>query len=129
PGLQARRRLLEKVQQIFLGQSKQLAPSFRAQRFCALDLPCRNGSPQVVEYTLLVLAALSSALFFRAKIEILLAWITFDSMRHQGMRSIECLLDRLPAVTLLALRHIALGEIQIIENSVSIRPLLEEIVV
>ena len=129
PGLQARRRLLEKVQQIFLWQPKQLAASFRVQHFRALGRPRRNGSPQVVEYTFLVQAPFSSALFFGAKIEILLAGITIDAMRHQGMRSIECLLDRLPAVTLLALRHIALGEIQIIENSVSIRPLLEEIVV
>ncbi len=50
-------------------------------------------------------------------------------MRHQGMRSIERLLDRLPAMTLLALRHVVLGEIEIIENSVGIRPLLEQIIV
>jgi hypothetical protein len=76
-----------------------------------------------------VQAALSSALFFGAKIEILLAGIAIDPMRHQGMRSVERLLDRLPAMTLLALRHVVLGKIQIIENSVGIRPLLEQIIV
>ena len=45
------------------------------------------------------------------------------------MRSIERLLDRLPTMTFLALRHVVLGEIQIIENSVGIRPLLEQIIV
>src|SRR5260370_25992108 len=45
------------------------------------------------------------------------------------MRGIQRLLDFQPTMTLLALRHIALGEIEIIENSISVRPLLEQIVV
>src|SRR5260370_3567093 len=112
-----------------LWQAKQLAASCRAHHFCALDLPRGNGSPKVVEYTLLVQAALSSALFFGAKIELLLSGIAIDPMRHQGMRSIERLLDRLPAVTLLALRHVALREIEIIDNSVGIGPLFAKIIV
>ena len=39
------------------------------------------------------------------------------------------LLDREPAVALLAMRDIALGEFEIVENAVGIRPLLEQIVV
>ena len=45
------------------------------------------------------------------------------------MRRIERLLDRLPAVALLALRHVALREIKIIENALGIRPLLEKVAV
>jgi len=51
------------------------------------------------------------------------------SMRHQGVRGVERLLDRQPAVPLLALRHVSLGKIQVIENSLGVRPLLEQIVV
>jgi hypothetical protein len=40
-----------------------------------------------------VQAALLGTLFFGARIEILLAWIAIDAMRHQGMRRIERLLD------------------------------------
>ena len=125
PGLQARRRLFEEIQYVFLRQPEQLAAPFGIQQFCALDRPRRNGSPQVVECALLVQAALSGALFFRAKIELLLAGIAIDPVRHQGMRGIERLLDRELAVALLALRHVALGKIEIVENSLGVGPLLK----
>jgi hypothetical protein len=45
------------------------------------------------------------------------------------MRRIERLLDRETAVTLLALRHVALGEIEIIQNALGVGPLPEQIIV
>src|SRR5258707_355752 len=77
----------------------------------------------------LVRAPLLGALLFCAKVELLLARISIDPMRHQGVSRVKRALDFLPAVTFLALRHVAFREVEIVENSLSIRPLLEEIVV
>ena len=100
-----------------------------AEQCRALGRPGRNGAPQIVERALLVQAALAGALFLGAKIELLLAGIAVDAVRHQRMRGVERLLDREPAVALLALRDIALGEIEIIENAFGVGPLLEQVVV
>ena len=129
PGLQARRRLFEEIQDIFLRQSEQAAAPLGVQHSRALDRPGRHGPPQIVECALLVQAALSGALFFGAQIELLLAGIAIDPVRHQRVRGVERLLDREPAMPLLALRHIALGKIEIVENAFGVRPLLEQIVV
>src|SRR5260370_7851203 len=85
PGLQARRRLLEEIQQVFLWQPKQLAAPFRAQHFGALGWPGRYGSPQIVECTVLVHAALSGALFLDAKIDLLLSWVTIYPVRPPSL--------------------------------------------
>ena len=76
-----------------------------------------------------MLAAFAGALFLGAQIELLLAGIAIDAVRHQRVRGIERLLDRQPAMPLLALRHIALGEVEIVQNAVGVGPLLEQIVV
>ena len=68
-------------------------------------------------------------LLLDAQIGLLLAGIAVDAMRHQRVRGIERLLDRQPAVALLALRDVGLGEFEIVENAVGIGPLLEQIVV
>ena len=94
-----------------------------------LTWSARNGPPQIVERALLVQAALPGTLFLDAKIVFFLAGIAVDAVRHQGVRGIERPLDLDPAVPLLALRDIALGEIEIVENSVGVGPLPEQIVV
>ena len=76
-----------------------------------------------------MLPAFAGALFLGAQVELLLAGIPVDAVRHQRMRGIERLLDREPAIALLALRHIALGEVQIVENAVGVGPLPEQIIV
>src|SRR6202020_2184210 len=104
----------------------QLATPLGVEDLGALRRSRRHGTPQIVEHALLVLATLARAFFFGAKIEILLARITVDAMRHQGMRGIERDLDREPAIALLALGDIALGEIQIVEDTVGVGPLPEQ---
>ena len=54
PGLQPRRGLFQKVQQIFLRQPEQLAAALDVQQRVALDRSGRNGTPQVIESTFLV---------------------------------------------------------------------------
>ena len=129
PGLQPRRGLFEEVEQVFLRKAEQLAASFDVQQRFALDLAARNGPPQFVECALLVQAPLPGTLFLDTKIMFLLAGIAVDAVRHQGVRGVERPLDLGPAMPLLALRDIALGEIEIVENSVGVGPLLEQIVV
>ena len=129
PGTQARRRLLEKIQQVFLRQTEHLAAALDIQYRVALHRAGRNGAPQIVEGALLVGAAPARPLFLGAKIETLLAGIAIDAVRHQGVRGIERVLDRQPAMAFLAMRHVALGEFEIIENAVGVGPLLEQIVV
>ena len=130
PGLQARRRLLEKIQQVFLRQAEQLRGGARRPASRSLF----TGPAGTVRHK--SLKALSSCgaaparpLFLGAKIELLLAGIAVDAVRHQRVRGIERVLDRQPAVALLAMRHVALGEFEIVEDAVGIGPLLEQIVV
>ena len=129
PGTQARRRLLEKIQQVFLRQAEHLATALDVQYRAALHFAARNGTPQIVECALLVCTAPARPLFLGAKIETLLAGIAIDAVRHQGVRGIQRVLDRQPAVAFLAMRHIAFGEFEIIENAVGVGPLLEQVVV
>src|SRR5436305_177360 len=109
PGPQARRRLFQEIQQIFLRQPQQLAPPFDVKRLWTLCRARRNGTPEIIERVLLVQTALSGASFFSTQIKLLFAGITIDSMRHQGVSGVQRLLDRLSAVTLLALGDIALA--------------------
>ena len=129
PGLQAWRGLLKEVQQVFLRQSEQFAAALDVEHRIALCRPGRNRPPQIVERGLLVQTAPAGALFLGTKVELLLAGVTVDPVRHQRMRGVERLLDREPALALLALRHVGLGEFEIVENAVGIGPLLEQIVV
>ena len=55
--------------------------------------------------------------------------IAVDAVRHQRMGGVERPLHRQLAVALLALRDIALGEFEIVEDAVGVGPLLEQIVV
>ena len=48
-----------------------------------------------------------------AEVELLLAGIAVDPMGHQGVRTIEDVLDSAMAMALLALGDIALGEAQV----------------
>src|SRR3546814_19575355 len=57
------------------------------------------------------------------------AGIAVNALVHQRMRAVEQPLDRVMAVTLLAVHDIALGEFQIIQNAVGVGPLLEQIIV
>src|SRR5262245_46758257 len=129
PGLQARRGLLEKVQDVLLRQSEQRAPALHAQLGGALARSGRDGAPQVVEHALLVAAALTLALLLLAQIELLLAGIAVDAVRHQRVRRIERALDGGLAVAFLALADVALGEIEVVENALGVGPQLEQVVV
>src|SRR5262249_19623147 len=129
PGLQARRGLLEKVQDVFLRQSEQRAPALHAQLGGALARSGRDGAPQVVEHALLVAAALALALLLLAQIELLLAGIAVDAVCHQRVRRVERALDGDLAVALLALADVALGEVQVVENALGIGPQLVQVVV
>ena len=129
PRLQARRGLFQEVQQIFLRQSEQRAAALDVQHGIGLGPPGRDGPPQVVERAFLVQAAFAGALLLVAQIELFLARIAIDPVRHQRMRGIERMLDRKAPVTLLALRHIAFCELEIVENAVGVGPLLEQIIV
>ena len=128
-GVQARRGLLEEIQQVFLRQAEQRAAPLGAQRRRALGRAGRHRAPQVVERALVVVAALPGPLLLGAQVELLLAGIAVDAVRHQGMGGVQRLLDREPAVALLALRDIALGEVEIFENAFGVGPLLEQVVV
>src|SRR5262245_35195258 len=129
PGLQARRGLLEKVQDVLLRQSEQRTPALHAQLGGALARSGRDGAPQVVEHALLMTAALALALLLLAQIELLLAGVAVDAVRHQRVRRIERALDRDLAVALLALADVALGEIEVVENALGVGPQLEKVVV
>ena len=129
PGLQTRRRLFQEIQQIFLRQAEQPAAAFDIQQRVALGRSGRDRPPKIVERGFLVQAPLPRPLLFVTQIELLLAGITVDPVRHQGMRGVKRLLDRKPAMALLALRDIGLGKFEIIKDAVGIGPLLEQVVV
>src|SRR6202043_516457 len=103
--------------------SEQSAAALDVEHGTGLGPSGRDGPPQVVERAFLVQAALAGALLLVAQIELLLARIAVDPVRHQRMRGVERLLDREPSVTLLALRHIAFREFEIVENAVGVCPL------
>ena len=89
----------------------------------------RNGAPQVVVHPLLLDAALTLALLLGAEIGRALPRIAVDPMAHQGMRRVEGPLHGRLAVTVLAFGQIALGEFQIAEDALGVRPLPEQIIV
>ena len=128
-GCQPRRGLFQEIQDVFLRQPEQRAAPLDAERFRALGRAGRHRAPQIVERALVVRAALAGALFLGAQVELLLAGIAIDAVRHQGMGGVERALDRGAAVALLALRDIALGEIEIIENALGVGPLPEQVIV
>ncbi|MHC2468614.1 hypothetical protein ACVIHD_007626 [Bradyrhizobium embrapense] len=129
PALQARRGLLEEIEDVLLRQAEQRAAPLGRERRLALGPGVRHRPPQIVEHGLLVLPALAGALLLGTQVERLLAGIAVDAMRHQRMRGIQRPLHRLAAVAVLAGRDVALGEFEIIEDAVRIGPLLEQIVV
>src|SRR5258705_13840782 len=102
PRLETRRGLFQEIQQVFLWQPQQLAAALNVQRLCALCRARRDGAPQIVERARLVRAPLLGALLFCAKVELLLARISIDPMRRQGVSRVKRALDFLPAVTFLA---------------------------
>src|SRR5205823_8782246 len=89
PGLQARRRLFQEIQQIFLREPQQLAPPFDVKRLWTFGRARRNGTPEIIERLLLVQTALSGASFFSTQIQLLLAGITIDPMRHQSVSGVQ----------------------------------------
>src|SRR6266487_3919880 len=68
-------------------------------------------------------------LLLLAQIELSLTGVAVDAMGHERVRGVEGALDRGLAVAFLAVRDVTLGEFQIVENTVGVRPQLEEIVV
>ncbi len=72
---------------------------------------------------------MSRPLLLGAQVELLLARIAVDPVRHQRMGGVKRLLHCEPAMALLALRDIGLGEFEIVEDAVGVGPLLEQIVV
>ncbi|MEY9665001.1 hypothetical protein ABIE80_003709 [Bradyrhizobium diazoefficiens] len=74
-------------------------------------------------------AATPCPLLLGAQVELLLARVAVDAVRHQRVRGIERTLDLGAAVALLALHDVVLGEIEIVQNAVGVGPLLEQIVV
>jgi len=55
--------------------------------------------------------------------------IVVHTMGHKGMRRIERALNEAVSKALFALSHIASRKVQIFENSLGVRPLLEQIIV
>ena len=96
---------------------------------CALARRARHRAPQVVEHALRVGAALALALLLLAQVELLAAGVAVHAVRHERVRRIERALDRDVAVALLALRDVALGEVQVVEDALGIGPQLEQVVV
>src|SRR5262245_3367613 len=129
PGLQARRGLLEKVQDVLLRQSEQRAPALHAQLGGALARSGRDGAPQVVEHALLMAAALALALLPLAQIELLLAGVAVHAVRQQRVRRVERAHDRDLAVALLAPGDVTLVEIQVVETALGVGPQLDQVVV
>src|ERR1700743_3492378 len=74
-------------------------------------------------------APLAFAPLLAPEVELPLAGIAVDAMRHQRMCGVERALDMGLAVALLALGDIALGEVEIFENALGVGPLFEEVVV
>ena len=128
PGLQARRRLLQEVQDILLRQLEQGA-ALGVVVGAELGLLARHGAPQVVEHGFTMLAPLALAPLLRHQVGLALAGVAVDPVAHQAVRGVEEPLHRRVAVAFLAIGDVALGEIQVLEDAVGIGPLLEEIVV
>ena len=129
PGLQPRRRLFQEIEDILLGEFEQGAtPRVHVDSGFRAALP-RNGAPKVVEHLFAVDAALALAALFRHEVGLALARIAVDAVVHQRVRGIEQALDRQAAVALLAFRDVAFREVEILQDAVGIRPLLEQIVV
>ena len=104
PRLQARRGLLQKVQEVFLRQLEQSAQMLLVGLLAVAALLARKRLPQVVIGLLLVEMPLPFASLLRAKVGALLARIAMDAVGHQRMRRIEQALDRRLPVALLASR-------------------------
>src|SRR5262249_37511958 len=126
---EARRGLFKKIEDIFLRQAQQSTPPvcFGAL-LCALLL-LGHCAPEVIEQTLAMLAPLLLASLLGAQVYRPFARIAVYTLILQSMGGVKKTLDLGDTVTLFALRDVALGESQVIENAVSVGPLLKDVIV
>ena len=74
-------------------------------------------------------APVALAPLLRGEVGLALARVAVHRMRHQRVGGVERALDGRVTVALLALGHVAFGEVEVGEDAVGVRPLLEQVVV
>ena len=132
PVTQSEAVLLQKIEEVLLRQPQAalaLARLLLAEVCIARRRGAGHGAPEIAILARLALQPLEPSTLVFSQFQPGGAAIAEDPLAHQRMRRVERRLDGFDAVALLASRDVALGEIEIVENSGRVGPLLEEIVV